>query len=79
MRQRISFSAAVLSALLIFSCKTDVRTDDIPQITKNDVIPLEGSFDDNYLESWDYILLDDDNLDGILGHNYRVSNHYLQP
>lgn len=72
MRQRISFSAAVLSALLIFSCKTDVRTDGIPQITKNDVISLEGSFYDNFLESWDYIMLDDENLDGILSEAYKV-------
>ena len=72
MRQRISFSAAGLSALLIFSCKTDVRTDGIPQITKNDVISLEGSFYDNFLESWDYIMLDDENLDGILGSLYKV-------
>ena len=72
MRQRISFSAAVLSALFIFSCKTDVKTDGIPQITKNDVISLEGSFYDNFLESWDYIMLDDENLDGILGSPYKV-------
>ena len=72
MSHNISFSTAILSALLLCSCKSNVSTDSSLQITKDDVIHLEGSFDDNFLESWDYILLDDDNLDGILGNNYRV-------
>ena len=68
----MSYLAAFLSALFVCSCKNNATNDDCLQITKDDVIELEGSFDDNYLESWDYILLDDDNLDGILGNNYRV-------
>ena len=72
MKRELSYLAAFLSALLVCSCKNNATNDDCLQITKHDVIELEGSFDDNYLESWDYILLDDDNLDGILGNNYRV-------
>ena len=72
MKRVLSFSAALISALLVCSCKNNVTTDDCLQITKDDVIELEGSFDDNYLESWEYILLEDDNLDGILGNNFRV-------
>ena len=72
MKQELSFSAALLSALLVCSCKNTVTTDDCLQITKNDVIELEGSFDDNYLESWEYILLEDENLDGIVGNNYKI-------
>lgn len=72
MKREFAFPAALLSALLVCSCKNNATNDDCLQITKDDVIELEGSFDDNYLESWDYILLDDDNLDGILGNNYRV-------
>ena len=66
MSHNISFSAAILSALLLCSCKTNVSTDSSLQITKDDVIHLEGSFDDNFLESWDYILLEDENFDAII-------------
>ncbi len=72
MKRELSFLAAFLSALFVCSCKNNDANEDCLQITKHDVIELEGSFDDNYLESWDYILLDDDNLDGILGNSYRV-------
>lgn len=50
------FSMAALC--LIFSCKSETNTD---------VIRLDGTFDDNFLESWEYILLEDDNLDAELG------------
>ena len=66
MSHNISFSAAILSALLLCSCKSNVSTDSSLQITKDDVIHLEGSFDDNFLDSWDYILLEDDNFDAII-------------
>ena len=50
------FICAALS--LLFSCKSE---------TNNDVIRLDGTFDDNFLESWEYIILEDDNLDAELG------------
>ena len=50
------FICATLS--LLFSCKSETDTD----ITR-----LDGTFDDNYLESWEYIILEDDNLDAELG------------
>lgn len=50
------FICATLS--LLFSCKSE---------TDNDVIRLDGTFDDNFLESWEYIILEDDNLDAELG------------
>lgn len=70
MEHNISFSAVILSALLLSSCNGGVTNDKSIQIT--DVIDLEGSFDDNFLESWDYIMLEDDNLDGILASTYKV-------
>ena len=70
MEHNISFSTFILSALLLSSCNGGVTNDKSIQIT--DVIDLEGSFDDNFLESWDYIMLEDDNLDGILASTYKV-------
>lgn len=70
MEHNISFSTFILSALLLSSCNGNVTNDKSIQIT--DVIDLEGSFDDNFLESWDYIMLEDDNLHGILANTYKV-------
>ena len=50
------FICATLS--LLFSCKSE---------TDNDVIRLDGTFDDNFLESWEYIILEEDNPDALLG------------
>ena len=50
------FICATLS--LLFSCKSE---------THNDVIRLDGTFDENFLESWEYIILEDDNPDALLG------------
>ena len=49
----------VLTALsLLLSCKNK---------SDNDVIRLNGTFDDNFLGSWEYIILEDDNLDDYTG------------
>ena len=49
----------VLTALsLLLSCKNK---------SDNDVIRLNGTFDDNFLGSWEYIILEDDNLEAELG------------
>ncbi len=50
------FICATLS--LLFSCKSETNTS---------VIHLDGTLDDNFLESWEYILLEDDNPDALLG------------
>ena len=50
------FICATLS--LLFSCKSETDTD----ITR-----LDGTFDDNFLESWEYIILEEDNPDALLG------------
>jgi hypothetical protein len=50
------FVLATLS--LLFSCKSE---------TDNGVIRLDGSCDENFLESWEYIILEDDNPDALLG------------
>ena len=52
------FSALFMAALLC-ACKGNVQPDNSLQITENDLIRLDGSFDDNFLDSWDYIILDD--------------------
>lgn len=46
------------AASLLFSCKNGADTG---------VIRLDGTFNDNYLESWEYIILEDDNLEAELG------------
>ena len=50
------FICATLS--LLFSCKSETDTD----ITR-----LDGTFDDNYLESWEYIILEEDTPEAMLG------------
>lgn len=50
------FICATLS--LLFSCKSE---------TDNTVIRLDGTLDDNFLESWEYVILEDDNIDAELG------------
>ena len=50
------FICATLS--LLFSCKSE---------TDNDITRLDGTFDDNFLESWEYIILEEDNPDAMLG------------
>ena len=50
------FICATLS--LLFSCKSE---------TDNTVIRLDGTLDDNFLESWEYVILEDDNPDALLG------------
>ena len=57
----------LVAALLLSSCKTEVKHDSSLQITKNDVIHLDGSFDHNFLESWEYVMLDDDRREDING------------
>lgn len=50
------FICATLS--LLFSCNSE---------TGNDVIRLDGTLDENFLESWEYVILEDDNIDAELG------------
>ena len=50
------FICATLS--LLFSCKSE---------TDKTVIRLDGTLDDNFLESWEYVILEDDNPDALLG------------
>ena len=56
----------LVAASLLNACKRETQPDASLQITKNDVIRLEGSFDHNFLESWEYVLLDDDNPKGMV-------------
>ena len=48
----------LLSLTLLCSCKG---------INNPDVIHLDGTFDDNFLESWEYIILEDGNIESELG------------
>ena len=57
---------ALLTAVLLCACKGNNQPDDSMQITKDDVIHLDGTFQDNFLESWEYIMLDDSNPDAIM-------------
>ena len=53
-------------ASLLFACKSSIRPDGTMQITKDDVINLDGTFEDNFLQSWEYVMLDDNNPDAIM-------------
>jgi len=60
---------AALSAIsMLCTCKSRVNTDSSLQITQNDVIHLDGSFEENFLESWEYVFLEDDNPDALMGY-----------
>ena len=63
--------AALLTAALLCACKGNVQPDNSLQITENDLIHLDGTFNDNYLESWDYIILDE-TTDALLGYAQTV-------
>ena len=61
--------AAFVSASLLSACKTDKRgKDDSLQITEKDVVRLEGSVYDNFLDSWEYVILEDDDPKALLGY-----------
>ena len=54
-------SAVLMAVYMICSCKSGVANDDdVLQITADDVTHLDGTFEDNFMESWEYILLEDD-------------------
>lgn len=58
--------AFLTTASLLCACKGSTQPDGSMQITKDDVIYLDGSFEDNFLESWEYIMLDDSNPDALM-------------
>lgn len=60
--------AAFFTALILCACKNNVQPDNSLQITKDDVIHLDGAFNDNFLENWEYILLEDDTPEAMLGY-----------
>ena len=53
-------------ASLLCACKSSICPDGTMQITKDDVINLDGTFEDNFLQSWEYVMLDDNNPDAIM-------------
>lgn len=61
-----NYLLALLTAVLLCACKGNNQPDDSMQITKDDVINLDGTFEDNFLENWDYIMLDDNTPDAIM-------------
>lgn len=59
MRSVLRFAALSALAFLI-SCKNNESRNDVLQIT--DVIELEGRVEDHFLSSWEYIVLDDKDI-----------------
>lgn len=62
MRHSIILSTAALAfvaSTMLCGCKESTQSDNAIQITKDDVISLDGTFYDNYLDSWEYILLEE--------------------
>ena len=64
---RKSLFATLLAGAVLCACSDKNSSDQSLQITADDVIYLDGNFDDNFLESWEYVLLDDSNPDALLG------------
>lgn len=65
--RKVLLFAAVTAITFLYSCKTTVSDDDgVLQITQDDVIELEGDLDDNFLSGWDYIVLDNKEIQSII-------------
>ncbi len=64
MRKVLLFAA--VSAIAYFSSCNSTAPDNSLQLTKDDVIELDGRFEDHFLSSWEYIILDDKELESIL-------------
>lgn len=64
--RKVLLFAAVTAIAFLYSCKTKVSDEIVPQITEDDLIELDGDLDDNFLSSWEYIVLDDKEIDAIV-------------
>ena len=53
--RKVLLFAAVTAIAFLYSCKTKVSDEIVPQITEDDLIELDGDLDDNFLSSWEYI------------------------
>lgn len=74
MRHSIILSAAALAFVattMLCGCKESTQSDNAIRITKDDVISLDGTFDDNYLDSWEYILLEE-SPESVIGSVERI-------
>lgn len=59
--------AVLIPASFLCACNNGNSTPDQSlQITEKDLIHLEGSFENNFLESWEYIQLEGDNPDALM-------------
>lgn len=63
---RNAFYALLTAASLLSACKSNIYSGGTMQITKDDVIHLDGTLEDNFIKSWEYILLDE-STDALLG------------
>lgn len=71
--RKVLLFAALTALAFLNSCKTEVSDEGVLQITENDVIELDGEFDDVFLSSWEYVVLDDKEIDAIIpGDVYRI-------
>ena len=59
--KKVLLFAAVTAITLFHSCKRTVSDNDVLQIT--DVIELDGRMEDYFLSSWEYVVLDDSEID----------------
>ena len=63
--RKVLLFAIVGAVAALCSCDRTV-SDNSLQITQDDVIELDGSFDENFLSGWDYIALDDKETDALI-------------
>lgn len=63
---RKSLFATLLAGAVLCACNKKNSSDQSIQITADDVIHLEGTFEENFMESWEYILLEDDTNESIV-------------
>ena len=80
---RKSLYATLLAGVVLCACNEKNSSDQSLQITADDVIHLEGTFEENFMDSWEYILLEDDTNEAIipgivLGVRYDDGLYFIQ-
>ena len=63
---RKTLFATLLAGVVLCACTEKSPSDESLQITADDVIHLEGTFEENFMDSWEYILLEDEGNETIV-------------
>ncbi len=66
MKSPIIAFAVSMAVLMFCTCKSSVKDNGQLQLTQKDVIHLDGTFEEYFMESWEYILLEDESNESIV-------------